>query len=143
MQLLKLLQQRIKHSAAKLNELLMRAFSGSKNSEQMPKPYHVMDLVRLVDKLIPGYMTSYEALSEIAHPNGHGVFGLYGTIDKERYIAHFGRNPEKTYSTRGLIAEALLGVIGTFEPAYNRMADELPKFLDELDKIWPEEEGQT
>jgi len=137
-QLLELLQERNKHSAKTLNDLLMRAFSGSRRWEEMPKPYHVMDLVRLVDKLVPGYLASYEALSEIAHPNGLGVFGLFGTIDKERYVVHFGRNREKTYSTRGLIAEALLGAIGLFEPAYNRMADELPKFLDELGNIWPE-----
>jgi len=140
-QLLELLQQRNKYSAAKLNDLLMRAFSGSKNWEEMPKPYHVMDLVRLVDKIVPGYQASYDALSEIAHPNGRGVFGLYGTIDQQSYVARFGRNLEKTYSTRGVIAQALLGAIGMFEPAYNRMADELPKFLNELEKIWPAEAG--
>ena len=134
-----LVKQRDEHSAAQLNELLMRAFSGSRNWPEMPKPYHVLELVRRVDELVPGYLASYEALSEIAHPNGHGVFGIFGTIDKARYVARFGRNSEKTYSTRGLIAQALLGAIGLFTPAYNGIADEMPRFLSELDKVWPEE----
>jgi hypothetical protein len=139
--MLDLLRQRDKKSAGELSDLLMRAVSGARNWDQMPKAYHVMDLVRGVEQRVPGFLASYESLSELAHPNGQGVFGLFGTIDKERYTAAFGRNAQKTFSVRGMIVEALLGALEIFTPAYNRMADELPKFLEQLPKIWPDSEG--
>jgi hypothetical protein len=74
-----LLEERDKHSAQQLNELLMRAFSGARNWSEMPKPYHALDLVRELDTLVRGYFATYESLSEIAHPNGQGVFGLFGS----------------------------------------------------------------
>lgn len=139
--MLDLLRQRDKNSAGELNDLLMRAVSGARNWDQVPKAYHVMDLVRGVEQSVPGYLASYESLSEFAHPNGQGVFGLFGTIDKERYTAAFGRNAQKTLPVRGLIVNALLGALEIFTPAYNRMGDELPKFLEQLSKIWPDGGG--
>ncbi len=139
--MLDLLQQRDKKSAGELSDLFMRAVSGARNWDQMPKAFHVMDLVRDVEQRVPGFLASYESLSEFAHPNGQGVFGLFGTIDKERYTATFGRNGQKTFPVRGLIAEALMGALEIFTLAYNRMADELPKFLEQLPKIWPVDEG--
>ena len=81
--MLDLLQQRDKKSAGELSDLFMRAVSGARNWDQMPKAFHVMDLVRDVEQRVPGFLASYESLSEFAHPNGQGVFGLFGTIDKE------------------------------------------------------------
>jgi hypothetical protein len=105
----------------------------------MPKPFHVLDLIRAVEETVPGFLDTYEALSEIAHPNGQGVFGLFGTIDKVRYVASFGPNAQKTYPSRGLIAEALLSALIVFEPVYNRIADLLPAFLKQLPEIWPQD----
>jgi hypothetical protein len=138
--MLDLLRQHDKKSAGELSGLFMRAVSGARNWDEMPESYHVMDLVRGVERRVPGFLASYESLSEIAHPNGQGLFGLFGTVDNEKYTAAFGRNTQKTFPLRGMIAEALLGALEIFTPAYNHMADELPKFLEQLPKIWPDDE---
>jgi hypothetical protein len=38
-----------------------------------------------------------------------------------------------------MVANALIGSLGLFEYAYNKIAEEMPAFLGELEKIWPDE----
>jgi hypothetical protein len=67
--LMDVLDARSKYNPQQLNELLMRLLAGSKKWAEAPKPVHVLDCLRDMDKKIPGVLSSYDSLSEIVHPN--------------------------------------------------------------------------
>lgn len=140
-ELMTVLDGRGKYTPQQLNDLLMRLLGGSKWPEA-PKPVHVNDLLRRIDKEIPGVMASYDSLSEIVHPNWSGVVGLYSKADQKNFITYFGRGLHAADRTREQISNAMLGSLGAFEYAYNRISDLMPPFLAELESIWPEGEAQ-
>ncbi|MGO4569061.1 hypothetical protein AB4Z52_29440 [Rhizobium sp. 2YAF20] len=133
--LMELLENRSKYDPERLNELLMQMLAGSRLWPESPKPVHVNDLLRSIDKKMPGVMASYDRLSEFAHPNWSGVAGLYSKIDKENFITYFGRGLRDTGGSRDMIANALLGSLGTFEYAYNRITDLMFAFIGELESL--------
>jgi hypothetical protein len=132
--LMTVLYDRSKYSPEQLNARLMRFLAGSKSPEA-PKPVHVNDLLRCIEKEIPGVMGSHDSLSEIAHPNWSGVVGMYSKIDQERITTHFGRGLHPAERTRNMIANAMLGSLGVFEFSYNRISDLMPTFLAELESF--------
>lgn len=140
--LMTVLDGRGKYTPQQLNDLLMRLLGGSMWPEA-PKPVHVNDLLRKIEKEIPGVMASYDSLSEIAHPNWSGVVGLYSRADQKTFITYFGRGLHAADRTRENIANAMLGSLGAFEFAYNRISDLMPAFLTELESIWSEAEAQN
>ena len=74
--LMEVLDARSSYTTEKLNDILMSLLAGSKKWPEAGKPVHVNDCLRRVDKKIPGVLSSYDSLSEIAHPNWWGVAGL-------------------------------------------------------------------
>jgi hypothetical protein len=137
--LMDVLEERGRYSPSQLNDLLMRLLAGSRKWPEFPKPVHVLDHMRKMDKKIPGVLSSYDSLSEIAHPNWSGVAGLYSKNDETNFIAYFGRGLRDADSSRGLIVSAMLGSLGAFEYAYNRITDLMREFLAELESIWPDD----
>ena len=141
--LMTVLDERGKYTPQKMNDLLMRMLAGSAKWPEAPKPIHVMDCLREIDKKVPGVLSSYDGLSEIAHPNWLGVSGLYSKNDEPNYITYFGRGLRDADSLRGMIISAILGSLGAFEHAYNRISEVIPVFLSELESIWPEKADGT
>jgi hypothetical protein len=135
-QLLDVLKARGKSTPQKLNDTLMRLLGGSKRWPEAPKPVHILDCLRQMDKEIPGVLSSYDSLSEIAHPNWAGVVGLYSKNDEPNFITYFGHGLRGVDSSRHMITSAMLGSLGAFEYAYNRIAELMPVFLAELESIW-------
>lgn len=136
--LMEVLDARQSYSAKELNDILMRLLAGwKKEPGDMPEAINVLTLLKKVDKAIPGFLDHYEMLSEIAHPNWSGVFGLYSKTDRENFTTYFGRGLGDTVGTQGMVANALLGALGLFEHAYNRVSDTMPNFLSELESLWP------
>ena len=84
-------------------------------------------------------MAIYDRLSEVAHPNWAGVVWLYSKNGGPNFITHFGRGLHEVDSSRGMITNAILGSLGAFEYAYNRIADLMPAFLAELESIWSDD----
>lgn len=119
--------------------MLMRLLGASKKWLEAPKPVHVLDCLRKMDKKIPGVLSSYDNLSEVVHPNWAGVVGLYSKNDQPNFITRFGRGLRGVDSSRSMITNAMLGSLGAFEYAYNRIADLMPAFLAELESIWPDD----
>jgi hypothetical protein len=101
------------------------------------------ELLERMDKTVRGVRKSYDTLSEMAHPNWRGVFGMYANTDEAKFTAHFGGGLRPTDGTKGAIVNALLGALDLFELAYNRISDEMPEFLAELETIWPAEKADT
>ncbi|MFC5554690.1 hypothetical protein [Methylobacterium iners] len=46
------------------------------------KAVHVMDLIRAVDKIMPGVMSCYDTMSERVHPNSLGHRGFFASLDR-------------------------------------------------------------
>ena len=119
----------------------MRMLVGSRTWGDMPQAINILTCLDAMDKRIPGARASYDSLSEIAHPNWRGVFGLYAETDRANYISYFGRALGDT-ATRatGAILNSMLGSLGAFEYAYNKISELMPGFLAELEGIWPSED---
>jgi hypothetical protein len=84
---------------------------------------------------MPGTRAGYDTLSEIAHPNLAGVHGLYAKSDEATRALHFGRGLGSGNDKTGTIVPVLLSALAAFEFAYNRISDEMPGFVAELDRI--------
>ena len=137
--LLDVLQTRGKYDPQQLNDRLMRMLVGSGKWAELRKPVHIMDCLRKMNKEIPGILSGYDSLSEMAHPNWWGVAGLYSNNDEPNFITYFGRGLRGVDSTRGVIVNVMLGSLGAFEYAYNRISNLIPAFLAELENIWPDD----
>ena len=137
--LMDVLNARHQYNPQQLNDVLMRMLAGSGKWPEAPKPMHVLDCLRKMDKKIPGVLASYESLSEIVHPNWSGVVGLYSKTDKPNFITYFGCGLRGVDSSRNKIASAMLGSLGAFEYAYNKISDLMPAFLGELESIWSDD----
>ena len=137
--LMDVLDARGKYTPQQLNDLLMRLLAGSKIWPEAPKPVHIHDCLRKMDEKIPGVLSGYDSLSEIVHPNWRGVARLYSKIDEPNFITYFGRGLRGVDSSRGMITNAILGSLGAFEYAYNRITNLMPAFLAELESIWSDD----
>src|SRR5260370_40217517 len=67
--LMEVLEARGEYTPKELNDLLMRLLAGSRKWPEAPKPVHILDSLRKMDKRIAEVLSSYDSLSEIAHPN--------------------------------------------------------------------------
>jgi len=126
---MELLDDRQKLSPKDLNEVLMRMLAGSRLWDDGPQALQILSCIDRMDKKVPGVSKSYDVLSEIAHPNWRGVFGMYSKTDEAKFTAHFGRGLRQSDSPQDAIVKALLGAPGLFELAYNRISDAMPEFL--------------
>ena len=142
--LMELLDARKSYSPQQMNDHLMRALAGWKaDPGDMPEAYSALTLIQRMDRVIGGVFHSYKDLSEIAHPNWAGVLGLYGMTDREKFITSFGRGLRNADGNAKMIASVLLGSLGAFEHAYNKISDAMPAFLTELESLWSEEQSDN
>jgi hypothetical protein len=139
--LLEILEQRASYTPAQLNDKLMQMFGGSRLWPDAPAAINVLTFVKHFDKRIPGFHAAYDTLSEYAHPNWRGVSGLYSRIDKANFTVHFGRGFRANMAGSQLV-RALSGGLTAFAYAYDAIADLMPVWIGELEKIWPDEAGQ-
>jgi hypothetical protein len=113
----------------------MRMFAGSKNGwADGPEAVSVLTFVERLNRKLPGFQAAYNSLSEYAHPNWLGVSGLYSKIDRENFTVHYGRGL-RTAPAGQQLTNALVGGLLTFHDGYNKIADTMPAFLDELEKL--------
>jgi hypothetical protein len=141
--LMEVLDDRQKMSPHELNDSLMRMLAGSRLWSDGPQALQILSCIDRMDKKATGVRKSYDVLSEIAHPNWRGVFGMYAETDESKFTANFGRGLRQADGTQGAIVSALLGALGLFEFAYNRISDAMPQFLSELESFWPEDKEAT
>ena len=136
--LMEVLDDRQKLSPQELNEVLMRMLAGSRIWDDGPQALQILSCIDRMDKTAPGVRKSYDILSEIAHPNWRGVFGMYSKTDEAKFTARFGRGLRSTDGTKGAIVNALLGALDLLKFAHNRISDRMPGFLAKLPSIWPD-----
>ena len=68
---------------------------------------------------------------------------MYSKTDEAKFTAHFGRGLRDAEGMKETIVNALLGALGLFEFAYNRISDAMPGFLAELESIWPKKKARS
>jgi hypothetical protein len=142
--LMEVLSDRQQLSRQELSEILVRILVGSRLwQDELPQAVQILGCIDRMDKTVPGVRESYDMLSEIAHPNWRGVFGMYAKTNEAEFTAQFGRGLRSSEGTKAAIVNVLLGALGLFELAYNRISDEMPEFLGELDTISPEGKTET
>lgn len=102
---------------------------GHMNSREMPKAINVLKFLDRVEKTIPGIRQSYESLSEIAHPNWAGTALAYSENDHDQILTNFGRGIRAPNLNASLGLNCLLGSLGIFKFAYNKVTDIMPDFI--------------
>jgi len=139
--LMEVLNDRQKLSPQELNDALIRLLVGSRLWSDGPQAMQILSCIDRMEKRVPGVRKSYDMLSEIAHPNWRGVFGMYAQTNELEFTAHFGRGLPAAEGVKGTIVNALLGALGLFEFAYNQISNAMLEFLAELQSIRPEEKN--
>ena len=119
----------------KADETLTKLWLGWKKDPEFPEAINVLTLLAHADKSCPGILRSYNTLSEFSHPNWSAQ-RLYRKIDYDTKIIHFGSFPGNA-SLIGL--NGLVGSLGLFELAYNKIADHMPKFIENCEIAVPKE----
>jgi hypothetical protein len=131
-----ILDDRHKYTSGDLQDTLERMLLGWKNDPEFPQAFNILTVIDRLDKQFPGVRERYDELSEFAHPNWSGVFGLFSVTDRETYTTQFGRGLRRTPSAaKETAASALAAYLELFDHAYNSISDTLPGFIAELEPL--------
>lgn len=116
-----------------------RLLVNSKIWEEIEDPIHINDMLREVDKVIPGFFEEhYAILSESAHPNWAGTFGAFGEFDKANVLAIFksgGRSPD---TQRRKIATCLTATLGLAKGYYEIAGGKVDAFTKVVEAYYAE-----
>ena len=97
-----------------------------------------------MNRQFPGVRARYDELSETAHPNWSGVFGLFAMIDHDAYTAHFGRGLRKTtFVGKEIATTALNAYLELFAQVYNWISETLPVVIGELEHLEMERQSRS
>ena len=122
------------HDIDRINSFLMSSLVGSRWEDHPVQSINILTLIDKVTKTIPAFRSSYDNLSEYAHPNWSGLLGSYGSIDRENHELHLGiRDTSIGLSTSLFVLTATLH---TFRHYYNLSAATLDRFNQ-----WFDEQG--
>ena len=117
-----------------LDEKLTGFLVGSKKWGDTGKAIHVNDMLKEVEKVIPGFFTDhYATLSEYAHPNWQGAFGAYSTTDQKRLIVTFSRDGRLAENHRKQVGSILFATVDLLSGYYNFVSDMLQPFADAVE----------
>lgn len=120
-------------------DILTRLWLGSKNQfpviegKTVPVPINVMTMLQHADRSCPGILRAYDAMSEYSH-NNWAAQNMFRKINHKTSIIDFGHFPGKA-ATIGLTS--LKAGLVVFATAYDKMADLMPTFLDNLEIAVP------
>ena len=87
----------------RINDFICRGLVGERHSEASVQATNVLTLIDHVERTIPGFRKSYDALSEFSHPNWSGGLGAFGHIDHKTYELHLGPSDRTTGLVSGII----------------------------------------
>jgi hypothetical protein len=131
-----ILEDRCSYSPADLDDKFEKMLLGWKSDFDFPRSFNILTMIAHLDQQFRGVRARYDELSEFAHPNWSGVFGLFSVTDGETYITQFGRGLRRTPSAaKEIAATALRAYLELFEHAYNSISDILPEFIAELEPL--------
>jgi hypothetical protein len=114
------------HDLDRINSFLMSSLVGSRSEDHPVQSINILTLIDKVTKTIPTFRSSYDNLSEYAHPNWSGLLGSYGSIDKENHELHLGVRDTSVGLRTSLFV--LTATLHTFRHYYNLSAGTLDRF---------------
>ena len=120
------------HKVNDFDDFLMCNLVGARNNPEMPTAVNILTFIDRVEKTIPGFRSSYDSLSECAHPNWAGTLGAYGTIDRDKYELNLG--PSSRTATFSIGVHALSGAVMIFHHYYNTSAELMVKLNDHFEQ---------
>lgn len=110
----------------RINSFLMSSLVGARWDDHPVQSINILTLIDKVTKELPAFRSSYDSLSEYAHPNWAGLLGSYGLIDREKDELHLGgRDNSVGLETASYV---LAGSLFTFKHYYNLSAANLDQF---------------
>jgi hypothetical protein len=95
---------------------LMKLLMASGAPDAKHPAMDITGLINSVNKKVPGFRESYNALSEYVHPNWSGMFGSFGTIDNANYAVALGMSEQCPAWGSGV--NALAGALEEFLHIY-------------------------
>lgn len=120
---------------AKIDRFLIN----SKVWEELEDPIHVNDMLREVEKVIPGFFENHYAnLSEAAHPNWLGTFGAFGAFDKVNFLANFKKGGRSPDIQRKKIAMNLAATLGLAKGYYEIAGGNIDAFVKAAETYYVE-----
>ena len=133
--LCKILENRHTIESEKFNDDIDKILLGSRVIEEMPQSINVKTFIEFFGRTFPKASTVYDRLSEVSHPNWAGTYGLYSTTDREKFATRFGKKSEAAEAEVASSASILYATLRIAEYAYNKISDDIPVYLGELEKI--------
>lgn len=133
--LCKILENRHAIDPKKFDDDIDKILLGGRVIEELPQSINVMTFIKFFGQTFPKASTVYDRLSEVSHPNWAGTHGMDSTTDYEKFVTRFGKKAdavEKAVKSSSSILYATLRIV---EFAYNKISDDIPVYLDELEKI--------
>lgn len=112
-----------------MDERIMKLLMGSRSINEMPDALNVQTMLKKAEKSIPGILSTYDSLSEFAHPNWSGTYRHYSKNDHDEILTHLGKNMRSIERPLELGLNSLTGALAMFEHAYNRISDLMPGFI--------------
>lgn len=109
-------------------KITVRQAVGSKNEENRPAAVNVITMLDKGDQRYPGLRTTYDSLSESAHPNFEGMVWGFSKVDHDEFQTNFSDRWMELYGDRN---EASLRLcMETFELEYDQVWHELMEALE-------------
>jgi hypothetical protein len=105
--------------ATAFDTFLMQTLMGTRWPDWKHRSTNILTLIQHVEKEVPGFEASYNALSEIAHPNWSGMLGSFGQFDRSTLELQLG--PRASSTAFGSGTSALSGSLLVFHHFYNEM----------------------
>lgn len=128
-------------TSAVIDEKLMKLVTGHRNDTEFPQSFNVLTFIDKFDKRIAGFRESYDVLSEFAHPNWSGVYGIYCRQDNDKTVVTLGRKLELTDIPGTFGLRTFVASLRAFEIVYNDLSDRLPTFIAECEHLLEQNHG--
>lgn len=120
-----------------IDKKIDRLVVGSNIWEEFDDAIHVNDMLREVQKVIPGYFDEhYASLSEYAHPNWLGTFGAYGTTYEGEARISFSHAGDAADRQHGTILGRLSGSIGLCLGYYDMVEKRIGDFVGVVEAFY-------
>lgn len=111
------------HNVNEYDKFLMSCLVGSRDEEAKYQAINVLNHIDRFEKIVPGFRSTYDILSEYAHPNWSGLKGAYGATDRANFVTRFGASEVRALS--GIGVSALTGTLMAFHHYYNELGGDL------------------
>lgn len=118
----------VKLSFHEFSHLTTRQVAGSKNDPEQVKAVNVITMLDKAEKRYPGLRSTYDSLSESAHPNFEGMIWGYSKVDHDEYETNFSNRWMDLYGEH--LVSSMEACMGSFYIEYDEVWPDLMEKLE-------------